>query len=184
MVSKDDILAKMEVLKFKSDEPYFGIAYSLKKQNDKELFMGICRKRLTTSERIDHLKRLMLNNVKCAKLDGIAMEWLEEYRLCLSNNGADIKNKPSFDAIIQYSEKNKLKIRLHELIDGKSGKDVGVVLVRAKTIDNFLTRFPTKKEYESEFELIGSWKGISNYFYKDDNTTLGSANSIIIFDSN
>ena len=97
MVSKDDILAKMEVLKFKSDEPYFGIAYSLKKQNDKELFMGICRNRLTTLERIDHLKRLMLNNVKCAKLDGIAMEWLEEYRSSIENTNTPDGSTPNAD---------------------------------------------------------------------------------------
>ena len=80
--TKDAILAKLELWKWKNDEPYFGLAYSLKQNNDKEFFIRICRKHLTTLERIEHLKSLMLNNSMCAKLNEVQMKWLDEY----SNN--------------------------------------------------------------------------------------------------
>lgn len=138
-----------------------------------------------TTEMIEDLESVML---RCPRysLNTKQMEWLEEYRNNVCNRNTHKKDnlkKHSFDNIIQYRDKEELKKRLHELIDGKSGKDVGIVLARAKTVDGYLTRFPTQKEYESEFELNGSWQSISNYFYKDDNTTLGSVNSIIIFNS-
>lgn len=75
----DAILAKMEWWKWKNDEPYFGLAHSLKENNDKEFFIRICRKHLTTLERIEHLKSLMLNNSMCAKLNEVQMKWLNEY---------------------------------------------------------------------------------------------------------
>ena len=79
---KDAILAKMEWWKWKDDEVYFWLAHSLKENNDKEFFIRRCRKYLTTLERIEHLKSLMLNNSMCAKLNEVQMKWLDEY----SNN--------------------------------------------------------------------------------------------------
>lgn len=78
-IMKDAIVATLELLKWKDDEPYFGLAYSLKQNNDKEFFIRRCRKHLTTLERIEHLKSLMLNNSMCAKLNEVQMKWLNEY---------------------------------------------------------------------------------------------------------
>lgn len=92
------------------------------------------------------------------------------------------KKKPSFLDIIQHPDKSVFLQRLHSLIDGKGGRDVGLVFVRAKCLDHFITRYPKQKEYESEFELIGSWSGISNYFYKEeDDNVLLMASDIVIF---
>lgn len=74
----------------------------------------------------------------------------------------DNKPRPDFRGIIQYEDKEKLIMRLHSMIDGKGGKDVGLVLNRALT-DHYLTRLPHQDEFTSEFELIGSWQGIHKY---------------------
>lgn len=75
-----------------------------------------------------------------------------------------IENK--FADLIQHEDKKLVLRRLHELIDGKRGKDVGTVLKKA-TIDQLLTRTPKENEYKSEFELIGTWRAISHYMNND-----------------
>lgn len=87
----------------------------------------------------------------------------------------------SFRDIIQYEDPDKLLARLHHLIDGKGGADVGAVIMNAKYINGFLSRYPTKAEFKSEFDLIGSWSAIHNYFEQSSNTALAKAGDIIIF---
>lgn len=92
------------------------------------------------------------------------------------------KKVPNFRDIIQYPDKERLIRRLHELIDGKGGADVGSVLLRAKLIDHYLTRNPKQEEYESEFKLIGHWNAIHNYLSENNLNALDRANKIVIFD--
>lgn len=92
------------------------------------------------------------------------------------------KKVPNFRDIIQYPDKERLIKRLHELIDGKGGADVGSVLLRAKLIDHYLTRNPKRAEYESEFKLIGHWNAIHNYLSDNDLNAIDRANKIVIFD--
>lgn len=87
--------------------------------------------------------------------------------------------KADFRNIIQYEDKEKLLRRFHELIDGRSGADVGAVLLNAR-MNNLLTRNPTRNEFVSEFELIGSWSAISNYMSDNNTNALDRANKIII----
>lgn len=70
--------------------------------------------------------------------------------------------KGDFNALIQYKDKEKLLKRLHYLIDGKGGAYVGVVIRKAMDM-KYITK-PTKGDYVSEFELIGTWQAIHNYF--------------------
>lgn len=90
------------------------------------------------------------------------------------------KPKANFSDIIQYSDKEKLLKRLHELIDGRSGADVGCIILSAK-LNNYIIRNPTRKEFESEFEIIGSWTAITNYF-SESNNALDRANKIVLFE--
>ena len=90
------------------------------------------------------------------------------------------KAKKKFTDLIQYHDKDKLLKRLHFLIDGKSGSDAGSVLCRAISL-NYLTRKPTKAEYESEFELYGTWQAIFKYM-SDDDKNLEKSNKIVIFE--
>ena len=90
------------------------------------------------------------------------------------------KAKKKFADIIQYPDTNKLLERLHFLIDGKKGAAVGAVLQKAK-MSGYLTKYPGRKEFESEFELIGSWSGISNYFNENSNKCLAKSADVIIF---
>lgn len=94
--------------------------------------------------------------------------------------GGAIKSS-KFSDIIQYPNKDELLKRLHELIDGKGGAEVGAVLLNAWLINSYLTRRPTKAEFESEFELIGSWQAISNYMNDNSEKALEKANRIVIF---
>lgn len=87
----------------------------------------------------------------------------------------------SFRTIIQHEDPDKLLQRLHQLIDGKQGADVGSVFLRAKQM-GYITRNPTQKEYESEFMLNGSWSAIKNYMSDNNENALDRANKIIIFD--
>lgn len=90
------------------------------------------------------------------------------------------KPKANFSDIIQYPDKEKLLKRLHELIDGRSGADVGCIILSAK-LNNYIIRNPTRKEFESEFEIIGSWTAITNYF-SESNNALDRANKIVLFE--
>lgn len=86
----------------------------------------------------------------------------------------------TFSDLIQYRDKEALLKRLHFLIDGKSGADVGAVLLKAQQ-QGYLTECPTKAEYESEFSLVGSWQAIHNYMNPGNSNALVKANKIIIF---
>lgn len=94
--------------------------------------------------------------------------------------GGAIKSS-KFSDIIQYPNKDELLKRLHKLIDGKRGAGVGAVLLNAWYINPYLTRRPTKTEFESEFELIGSWSAISNYMSENNQNAIDLANKIVIF---
>lgn len=92
------------------------------------------------------------------------------------------KKIATFADLIQHQDKEKILSRLHELIDGRGGSDVGSILAKA-IWDGYLKREPTQEEYKSEFNLIGSWEGIRKYFagFKDDDKKLQRALDIIIF---
>lgn len=90
------------------------------------------------------------------------------------------KKIQNFSDIIQYHDKKELLKRLHFLIDCKGGADVGAVIQKAK-MDGYLTRYPYEGEFRQEFEVIGSWKAISNYFNEGDNNCLAKSADVIIF---
>ncbi len=88
------------------------------------------------------------------------------------------KRAKSIYDIIQCEDKEGFVKRLHVLIDGKQGKDIAVVFIRAK-IDGLITRYPTKGELNSEFDWHGSWQGIDKVLQRDwDNGVLDAANAI------
>lgn len=88
--------------------------------------------------------------------------------------------KSVFYQIVQHEEPQKLVIRLHQLIDGRKGADVGCVLLKCVQ-DGYLTRKPKQKEFKSEFTLIGGWKAIHNYMDDNSEKALDRANKIVIF---
>ena len=96
---------------------------------------------------------------------------------------ASISNtKKSFCNILQCEDKNAFMERLHSLIDGKSGKAVALVLYRAKK-EGYIVKYPTHKEYESEFGLItdGKWESIRKHFDKGDSPDMEVDSSNIRF---
>ena len=86
----------------------------------------------------------------------------------------------SFRHIVVYFDAEALMQRLHQLIDGRRGADVGCVLLRC-IMDGYISRRPTQKEFVSEFELIGGWRAIHNYMDDNNMNALVRANKIIIF---
>ncbi len=122
-----------------------------------------------------------LVNIQAEQLDE-CLKRLNTFVGAKKSGGKNNEKVPSFDDCIQYGDKEKLKQRLHELIDGKSGADVGSVLLRARHIDHYLTRNPTQAEFESEFTLIKSWTAIHNYLDEGNLNALDRANKIVIFD--
>ena len=91
------------------------------------------------------------------------------------------KKSANFDDVIQHPDKARLKKRFHELIDGKSGADVGCVFLQAR-IKGFITRNPKQSEFKSEFDLIGSWSAIKKYMDDNNQNALERANRIVIFE--
>jgi hypothetical protein len=127
---------------------------------------------------------LRLHNILewCNDMNKSFMEkWQAAYKYATnkkSNSGNG--SKRTFRDIIQYENKDKLLKRLHSLIDGKGGADVGAILYKAY-IDNYIYKKPSQKEFESEFELIGSWQGISNYMIPSNNLKDARSSDITIF---
>lgn len=75
----------------------------------------------------------------------------------------DHKNSLKFCDLIQGDNKNDILLRLHNCIDGKGGKDVAAIMLRAKD-DRLISRLPNEKEFRSEFSNITTkWRAISTY---------------------
>ncbi len=93
--------------------------------------------------------------------------------------------KPNFRDCIQWKDKEELINRLHELIDGKQGRDVGYVLLKCR-IDGLITRNPTGAEMKNEFPLVIYNSSVKNYLTEDslsDNGKVARAGQIVIFDN-
>ena len=73
----------------------------------------------------------------------------------------------SFASIIVKNNEKTLK-KLHQLIDGHKGKDIGVVLAAAAYKYHVLLRTPTEAEFRKEFPNIQkcSWRSISVWLKK------------------
>ena len=62
--------------------------------------------------------------------------------------------------------------RLHELLDGRGGMTVALVLATAKHKYHYLIAYPTEKQYKSEFSLTGTWRSVTSYL-KSHTTSTG-----------
>ena len=80
----------------------------------------------------------------------------------------------SFSKILQCPkvERQRVISRLHELLDGKGGMHVALVLAAAKHKYHYLIAYPTEKQYRSEFSLRGTWRGVTSYL-KSHTTSTG-----------
>ena len=80
---------------------------------------------------------------------------------------------PDFNAFIKlitYSDRGAVLSTLHQRIDGRKGKDIGIVLAAATYKYNVLSRTPTESEFREEFPNIKdcSWRSISEWLKKVD----------------
>lgn len=91
-----------------------------------------------------------------------------------------LKNdKKNFKDCILYEDKEALIEKLHGMIDGKRGVDIGVIFTAA--ISASLIRKPTKEEYTSEFTLIGTWEAIRKAINTEDNNIIDKARFVVFF---
>ena len=93
---------------------------------------------------------------------------------------AAVRTQSAFYDIVQHPEPKALVDRLHQLIDGCKGADVGCVLLKA-FLDGHLSRRPTQMEFKSEFALMGAWTAVHNYMNDNSEKALDRANKITIF---
>lgn len=78
-----------------------------------------------------------------------------------SSNGG--KPEKTFRSLLQTNDVDGTLKKLHSKIDGRGGKDVAMVFLRAKS-DALISRLPSKKEFYSEFpNATGAWRSISHY---------------------
>lgn len=77
------------------------------------------------------------------------------------------RKETAFAKLIIEDKEAILKI-LHKRIDGRKGKDIGVVLAAATYKYHLLTRTPTEVEFRGEFDNIQkcSWRSISEWLKK------------------
>ena len=75
------------------------------------------------------------------------------------------KDTQSFESLLQCPAKDKVRVmaRLHELLDGKRGKQVALILAAAMHKYHYILSLPTEKQYTSTFQLVGTWKAVSSY---------------------
>ncbi len=70
---------------------------------------------------------------------------------------------PLFSDLIQADEPDEVLRRLHSRIDGKGGKLVAMVLLKAREL-KLICSLPTEKQFRQEFTNITSkWRSISYY---------------------
>ena len=74
-------------------------------------------------------------------------------------------NTPRFETLLQCSKNETSNIlnRLHELLDGKGGMQVALILAAAKYKYHYLIAYPTEKQYVAEFNLSGTWRAVTSY---------------------
>lgn len=76
---------------------------------------------------------------------------------------ADNPQKSGFETIIQNVDASRLLSVLHTMIDGKGGRDVGLVLGAALWKYHYLTRIPTESQFMTEFPTVTTkWRAIKN----------------------
>lgn len=102
------------------------------------------------------------------------------YEEKVAEREADGAGPSAFARIVQHENPKMLMARLHQLIDGRKGADVGCVLLKCCQ-EGYLIRRPTQREYESEFILHGGWSAIHNYMSDNNINALDRANQIVIF---
>lgn len=86
------------------------------------------------------------------------------------------KKAKTFKMLLQGDNKADILRRLHASIDGKSGKAVAMVLLKALK-EKMISRLPSELEFCTEFKLRGTWKAIS--FYLNPNTTIDITSIVI-----
>lgn len=138
-----------------------------------------------------HDKEWSKYSVLCSNIQEIRFLIIKQYNKLKDSNSKheqiissqkeEAKETTSFRSIIQYKDPDKLLNRLHQLIDGRSGADVGCILLKAKQ-ENYIIKNPTRKQFLSEFKLIGTWQAITNYLSDNNQNALDRANRIVIFE--
>lgn len=97
---------------------------------------------------------------------GVLEQILETLRELMSRVSRFFPSAPkkakTFRMLLQGKNHSDLLRRLHACIDGKAGKAVAMVLLKAKE-EKMISALPTEAEFRSEFKLSGTWKGISYY---------------------
>lgn len=173
----DKGLCWLEVFKEVPVLPFDNLCFILKRHTNEQWTPDeLCRYIATvTNRKIRDLKDSMED---LTKTYGIEIE--TENENTASANKANRRTGKFID-IIQYSNKTKFLIRLHELIDRKGGADVGCVILRALQM-NYITRKPTQKEVTSEFKIVGCWSAVHNYMDENNQNALDRANKIVFFD--
>ncbi len=74
-----------------------------------------------------------------------------------------VKEK-QFKDLIQSEDKKNVLFRLHKRIDGFGGKEVALILLKAKA-EKLISKLPSEKEFRTEFKNItGKWRSISHFF--------------------
>ncbi len=179
---KEEILQKEE-----------GIGFRLKRLDDdfkmQAAIENIYGTRETSAQLSDDEANEAINAYR-KKIEEKALDLIKAYDECkkyiktkkITTKGKKkTKREPRLTDIFLVSDKEKLLKRLHELIDGKGGADVGSVFYRALVIENLISRKPTRAEFCQEFQLIGSWTAIHNYMNENDEKAIVRAANVIIF---
>ena len=92
--------------------------------------------------------------------DDLLEQWDNESQP--TKSASDIQ---SFDSLLQCSadDKDRVISRLHELLDGKGGQQVALILAAVMYKYHYIISMPTERQYASEFQLKGVWRSVTDY---------------------
>lgn len=93
-----------------------------------------------------------------------------QMQLFMDGNDIPTTDQPTVDKSFRSlinpticSDPDGLLAKLHQLIDGKRGKEVSAIISKL-WYDKLISIYPSKKAVEDEFAIVGSYEGIRKYY--------------------
>jgi hypothetical protein len=92
--------------------------------------------------------------------DDLLEQWKNE-----SQPTKSASDNQSFESLLQCpaNDKERVMARLRELLDGKGGQQVALILAAAMFKYHYIISMPTERQYASEFQLKGVWRSVTDY---------------------
>ncbi len=98
-------------------------------------------------------------------LDPYLYSWKNKVQKVEAPQSQPASDNQSFESLLQCpaNDKERVMARLRELLDGKGGQQVALILAAAMYKYHYIISMPTERQYASEFQLKGVWRSVTDY---------------------